>query len=145
MLFRWGINLTGEKKAQLAAECFGGIVFTTVEEGDQIKKVSFKIVESPEGGAITLGVANASLFKDRNFEINYGTNYAMQRVKLVSMACVHSDSCLKNWKEVPSCTQWETQLTSLGTLKRRNCFSRGDTVSKNVAQLYQWRMSRLKN
>ena len=73
MPFRWGINLTSDKKAQLAPECYGGIVFTTAEEGDNVRKISFKVVESPEGGAITLGVANSALYKDRNFEINYGT------------------------------------------------------------------------
>lgn len=43
------------------------------------KKVSFKIVDSPEGGAITLGVANPDLFKDRGFDINFCKKYVYSR------------------------------------------------------------------
>lgn len=47
----------------MAADCYGGLVFTPSGAGDNEKKVSFKIVESPEGGAITLGVANPETLK----------------------------------------------------------------------------------
>ncbi len=58
----------------MAADCYGGIVFTPSGSGEGEKKVAFKVVESPEGGAITLGVANPDGLKEKNFEINYGKN-----------------------------------------------------------------------
>jgi hypothetical protein len=36
-----------EKTIKLAVDCYGGIVFTTGESKDAVKKVSFKIVSSP--------------------------------------------------------------------------------------------------
>jgi hypothetical protein len=67
MVRRWGINVVGEKKVQLASECYGGIVFTTSNSTDPVKKAAFKITASPDGGAITLGVANPNAYKDRNY------------------------------------------------------------------------------
>jgi hypothetical protein len=73
-------------------------VFASSEDGDQTRKISFKIAESPEGGAITLGVANPALFKDRNFEINYGTRYDTQRVRQGYTACAPLVSSLRSCK-----------------------------------------------
>jgi hypothetical protein len=77
----------------LAADCFGGIVFTSPDANEQVKKISFKVAESPEGGAITLGVANSSLFKDRDYEINYGSNQDIQKEKPGCTECALSASC----------------------------------------------------
>lgn len=59
--------MVGDRKVTLASGCNGGIIFANSDSVDPIRKIAFKVVESPEGGAITLGVANPEALKDRNF------------------------------------------------------------------------------
>lgn len=50
----------------------GRIAFTTIDSAAGTKKASFKIVNLPEGDAMTIGVANPHDYKDKNFEISLG-------------------------------------------------------------------------